>query len=227
MGKDPAILFYTADFLVGTSLMTNEQVGMYIKILCHQHQIGRLTEKEIKIICGSLDDYVLSKFTQDKNGNFFNKRMEEEAEKRQNYSKSRSENRRKGLKNKEKLKETYEKDMKDICGTHDTSYENHMENENVNENEDVNRVKKSNKFIPPTVDLITEYCIQRNNKVDANYFWDYYQTRGWKVGKATMKDWKACVRTWENNDYNIPKGNPKKDNKQALYDLIESGVLDE
>ena len=139
MSKDPAILFYTADFLVGTSLMTNEQVGMYIKILCHQHQKGRLTKKEIELICGTIDEDVLSKFSQDKTGKFFNKRMEKETEKRQNYSKSRSENRLKGLRNKEKQRLLHEQDMNDICESHDE----HMENENENENENINLINNT------------------------------------------------------------------------------------
>ena len=46
MSKDPAVLFYTSDFLSGTFTMTNEQVGKYIRLLCLQHQKGRLTEKD-------------------------------------------------------------------------------------------------------------------------------------------------------------------------------------
>ena len=40
MSKDPAILFYTQDFLVGTMMMSDEQVGQYIRLLCLQHQKG-------------------------------------------------------------------------------------------------------------------------------------------------------------------------------------------
>ena len=47
MAKDPAVLFYTSDFLSGTFTMTNEQVGMYIRLLCLQHQKGKLSEKDM------------------------------------------------------------------------------------------------------------------------------------------------------------------------------------
>ena len=50
MGKDPAVLFYTGDFLVGTITMNYEQKGKYIQLLCLQHQSGRLTEEEMLIV---------------------------------------------------------------------------------------------------------------------------------------------------------------------------------
>ena len=60
---------------------------------------------------------------------------------------------------------------------------------------------KTNKFIKPTIEDIKEYCISRNNNVDAERFIDYYESNGWKVGKNPMKDWKAAVRTWERSNY--------------------------
>ncbi len=57
--------------------------------------------------------------------------------------------------------------------------------------------EKATRFIPPTVEEIQNYCNERNNLVDANKFYDFYQSKGWMVGKNKMKDWKACVRTWE------------------------------
>ena len=56
------------------------------------------------------------------------------------------------------------------------------------------------KFKPPTVEEVAEYCKERNNGVDPERFCDYYSANGWKVGKNSMKDWKAAVRTWEKND---------------------------
>ena len=53
------------------------------------------------------------------------------------------------------------------------------------------------RFIPPYVDMVREYCIERNNSVDAQAFVDFYSSKGWMIGKNKMKDWKAAVRTWE------------------------------
>lgn len=65
---------------------------------------------------------------------------------------------------------------------------------------------KEKRFYPPTLEEVTTYCNERNNRVDPNRFIDYYTSKGWMIGKNKMKDWKACVRTWESKDKpsNIP-----------------------
>lgn len=72
---------------------------------------------------------------------------------------------------------------------------------------------KRNKFIPPTLDEVVAYCLERNNQVDAHKFIDYYTANGWRVGRNKMIDWKAAIRTWERNSYKKPiqsnnQGNP-------------------
>ena len=77
---------------------------------------------------------------------------------------------------------------------------------------------KRKRFEKPTLSQITQYCLERNNNVNAEQFYDYYESNGWKVGKNAMKDWKSCVRTWERNGYDKPI--KKKNNKQdALNDM--------
>lgn len=53
------------------------------------------------------------------------------------------------------------------------------------------------KFKKPTIEEIKSYCKERNNNVNGDKFYDFYESKGWKIGKNSMKDWKACVRTWE------------------------------
>lgn len=55
------------------------------------------------------------------------------------------------------------------------------------------------RFKEPTLDDVAEYCIERKNNVKPNQFINHYDSNGWKVGKNKMKDWKACIRTWEAN----------------------------
>jgi len=59
---------------------------------------------------------------------------------------------------------------------------------------------RSKRFIPPTVDQVREYCKERKNQVDAQRFVDFYEAKGWMVGKNKMKSWQAAVRTWEAKD---------------------------
>lgn len=64
-------------------------------------------------------------------------------------------------------------------------------------NEEPAEKPKRRIFKVPTVEEIQEYCRSRNNTVDAQHFYDFYESKGWMVGKNKMKDWKASVRYWE------------------------------
>ena len=56
---------------------------------------------------------------------------------------------------------------------------------------------KKERFKPPTVQEVQDYCNERQNGIQAYTFVNFYQSKGWKVGNQPMKDWKAAVRTWE------------------------------
>lgn len=64
----------------------------------------------------------------------------------------------------------------------------------------------------PTLDEVKAYCRERNNRVDAERFFDYYTANGWKVGKNPMKDWKAAVRTWERDSGGRARAAPREIN---------------
>ena len=68
-------------------------------------------------------------------------------------------------------------------------------------------------FQKPTINEIKEYCAERENKIDPAYFFDYYETKGWKVGKHKMTDWKACIRNWERKD---PAEAPKEEKEYIM-----------
>jgi hypothetical protein len=59
-----------------------------------------------------------------------------------------------------------------------------------------NNVKNEKKFIIPTFNDVLEYCMQNNLDVDGVKFINFYESKGWMVGKNKMKDWKAAIRTW-------------------------------
>ena len=111
--------------------------------------------------------------------------------------------------NRENISKRYER-----IRANTTVYETYQEKEEEKEKEELlkkdisNEISKKStrqkKFVPPTVEEVASYCLERKNKVDAAYFVDHYTSNGWKVGKQNMKDWKAAVRTWEKNGYNQP-----------------------
>jgi uncharacterized protein YdaU (DUF1376 family) len=131
MSKDPAVLFYTSDFLSGTFTMSNEQVGMYIRLLCLQHQKGKLTEKDMLSICRAYDVEIWSKF-KNEDGAFYNERMYNETIRRQKFSESRRNN-AKSPKNESTSK----------------AYAKHMETETENETITINRTKAKIEILDP------------------------------------------------------------------------------
>ena len=66
---------------------------------------------------------------------------------------------------------------------------------------------KTTRFIPPTVEEVRQYCHENNYSVDAERFVDFYECKGWMVGKNKMKNWKAAVRTWVRQNRKGAAGN--------------------
>lgn len=87
---------------------------------------------------------------------------------------------------------------------------NHIHISNINNQENINnnliKNKLNNKFIRPTLEELKEYCDKSSLSVDCQYFYDYYESNGWLVGKNKMKDWKATLRNWNRRN--------KKDNSK-------------
>lgn len=133
MAKDPAVMFYTSDFLTGTLLMNYAQKGKYITLLCLQHQQGHLSEDDMLSVCGSYDEKVFSKFLKDENGNYYNERMELEAIKRKKFVESRQNNLSKNNSKEVHLETHIDSHMERHTGKHT---ELRMENENTNVNID-------------------------------------------------------------------------------------------
>lgn len=103
MAKDPAFLFFPNDFLSDVVLMSDEQIGKYIKLKCFQHKKGRLSEEDVLKICKTYDEDIMEYFEKDKKGLYYHKEQEEETNRRKEYSESRRKNR---LKSKEKKKDS-------------------------------------------------------------------------------------------------------------------------
>ena len=92
------------------------------------------------------------------------------------------------------------------------SKEKFTDNTNINiTNTNLTDSNKKAFFKKPTLDEVKNYCILRKNNIDASAFIDFYESKGWQIGKEKMKSWKACVRTWESRDKNKPKTMSKLD----------------
>lgn len=100
--KNPAVLWYPGDYLVGTMGMTWEEKGRYVELLNLQHQKGHLNIERLMPDCPK---EVLAKFVQDEDGLWYNVRMEEEQIKRSKFVQSRKNN----LAKKSEAKKTREK----------------------------------------------------------------------------------------------------------------------
>ena len=89
---------------------------------------------------------------------------------------------------------------------------------NVNVNDDVNvngdeeskkGAKQSSRFTPPTREEAAAYVKEQGlTRVDLDKFFDYYASNGWKVGKNSMKDWKATLRNWNRNEVDKVRPSP-------------------
>jgi len=125
MSKDPAILFYPNDYIGGTMGMTFEEKGAYMELLMLQFNRGHMTTHMIGQTVGQLWGQIKDKFVKDDNGLWYNKRIDEEKEKRIAYVSSRNNNRL-GI-------NQYTNKKKKKVG--------HMTTHMENENEDVNIIK--------------------------------------------------------------------------------------
>lgn len=179
MTKDPAFLFYPSDFLTGTMFMNNEQIGIYIRLLCSQHQHGGVIDKiSFNSLVGN-NEIIRSKFIEIDLG-FYNQRLANEMEKRNKKSNNISnavkevwEKRKKSnaipLENNAIPKESKKNGKRILMGI-------------VNENVNINEIE--NYFIE------NEYSKELANKFYLHYQPDWIDSNGKKV-----KDWKKKAQT--------------------------------
>ena len=76
------------------------------------------------------------------------------------------------------------------------------------------------KFVKPTLQEVKAYCIERKNDVDPERFVDFYEAKGWMVGKNKMKDWRAAVRNWERNGASKSAGQVQQEGRLDWIDEL-------
>lgn len=87
-----------------------------------------------------------------------------------------------------------------------------------------NQVSRS-RFSPPTLDEVRTFAEARNSSVDPERFYDFYQSKGWRVGKDPMKDWQASFRNWERNQKSRAGKDTTPISRPDLYKVDEKEVL--
>jgi hypothetical protein len=168
--KDPAFLFYPADFLIGTFTMNFQNRGKYITLLSIMHQQGRLSDKAILTLIGKFPDELKSKFLKDEKGLWYNERLEEEQTKRKRYNDSRKAN---------------------LMGSH---MGDDMEGHTVNVNVNVNK-----KFNPPSREDVIKYFEDNDyNPEIAKKAYLYYSEQNWHDSQGKpIKNWKGkMISVW-------------------------------
>ena len=190
MAKDPAFLFYPNDYIGGTMGMTFEEKGAYMELLMMQFNRGHMTTHMIGQTIGQLWDKIEVKFIQDGKGLWYNRRLEEEQIKRQEFTKSR--------RNNVSGKNQYSNKPKKETG--------HMTTHMENVNEDVNVIKKGNKKCLMknsglTVKDVSEAFKKANDIAFAESQYYYNAALDWSDSGSNMRtDWIATIRGFARRD---------------------------
>ena len=117
-----------------------------------------------------------------------------------------------------------EEDTDKICASNEEDTDNKKKNKKKNkkegeiENECYKRTPAP-RFTPPTIDEVSDYCVERGGIVDPERWFAYYESNGWRVGKNPMNDWKAAVRTWERNGVDRPQETKPKSFTQMWREM--------
>jgi uncharacterized protein YdaU (DUF1376 family) len=226
--------FNISDWLSHTSHLTPTESGVYLRLLNHYYDTEKPIPVDLKFTLrrltltrsGKIVDSILEEFFYMDGNEWRNKRADKEIAKF--YAKSD--------KARDSAKARWDKEHKnndaDAMRTHAPSIANgvrtpcepdathdpvHSTHDPVPKTQDTSSSKQgpdksdlpSKRFIPPTLQEVTDYCKERNNTVNPQSFVDHYETNGWMRGKNKIKNWKSCVHTWEGNQRQNGKGQPE------------------
>ena len=78
--------------------------------------------------------------------------------------------------------------------------------------------KRENNFVKPTIEEIAEYCREKGYNIDAETFWNFYEAKGWMIGKNKMKNWRAACATWVKKRSETMLPQLKLDNSKNKYE---------
>lgn len=131
-----------------------------------------------------------------------------------------------GLAKKANATKCYQMQAKESKRKHDNDNNNDNENENVNENVVIVPTaqqppqRKTAKFVKPTIEEIRAYTTAKHYTFDAEAFFAYYESNGWKVGRNPMKDWRMACTTWQKKQDERRKNTPSENNEDKNEQII-------
>jgi uncharacterized protein YdaU (DUF1376 family) len=205
-GKDPAVLLYTQDFIVGTLTMTDEQRGKYILLLCYQHQKqNKLTLNDLQLAGG--DEVILSKFPLQPDGYYYNDRMAMEIENRKVRTESSRKNGMLGGRPKTKDK-PMGYDLDNLNETYNKPINNPTENENGSEdlNEDlIVNVNTNTGNLQNIVEKLLDVLVDYDSDIkDYNLAIDDYNELGGIDGVSEILGWDTTQKSnWNRKIQNV------------------------
>ena len=212
MRNPPAFQFYADDFLAGTLDLSQSEVGAYIRLLCHQWSRGSIpveTEKQQRLAGGSVSDDVAAKFRLQQDGKLVNERLERERQKQTDY---REMQRQKGILSAESRKnqpKTNHGSTEPVSAVTTETQPNGQPEVNSpspspSPSPSANSSKAS-KPAPTIEEVIAHAESSGGSKIEAEKFWYYYDSNGWRVGRNPMKSWKSSWGLWHRK--NLPSEN--------------------
>jgi len=213
--KAPAFQLYTDDFLAGTLEMSQEEVGQFIRLLCHQWNRGSIpveTEKQQRLTGGCVSVDVLVKFRLCEDGSLRNERLESVRTERGLFLQQQS---IKGQQSAEKRRLAASAIQPEL---NQTSTEVQPDGQPTPQPESNSPSPSPSPIIkiqadkPPSTRFQKPTLEQLNTKADliglstteVDKFWNYYESNGWKVGKNPMKSWPAALQNWLSRVRELP-----------------------
>jgi uncharacterized protein YdaU (DUF1376 family) len=210
--KAPAFQFYADDFLAGTLEMSQEEVGQYIRLLCHQWNRGSIpveTEKQQRLTGGCVSVDVLVKFRLCEDGLLRNERLETVRSEKDRYLQQQSQKGRKSAELRKLASTAVQPDTQPESNSGSTTVEIRLQPKvnsptptptPNNKEESIAPKSQRSHFTTPTVEEVQAECVRIElSLLEAPKFVDYYESKGWLVGKAKMKSWKPALRNWQRN----------------------------
>ena len=210
--KAPAFQFYADDFLAGTLEMSQEEVGQFIRLLCHQWNRGSIpveTEKQQRLTGGCVSVDVLVKFRLCEDGLLRNERLETVRSEKDRYLQQQSQKGRKSAELRKLALTGSQPDTQPESNSGSTVVEIRLQPKvnapsptptPYNKEESIAPKSQRSRFIPPTVEEVEIQCAQIGlPPIEATKFVNYYESKGWVVGRSKMKLWKSALANWREN----------------------------